>query len=35
MRNVRSGSGAKEMILFWVQNRLKEYPVKIYSLSTS
>ena len=35
MRNVRSGSGAKEMILFWVQNRLKEYPVIIYSFSTS
>ena len=23
----RSGSGAKEMILMWVQNRIKDYPV--------
>ena len=23
----RSGSGAKEMILIWVQNRIKDYPV--------
>ena len=26
---VRSGSGAKEMILMWVQNRIKDYPVRI------
>ena len=25
----RSGSGAKEMILMWVQNRIKDYPVSI------
>ena len=25
----RSGSGAKEMILMWVQNRIKDYPVRI------
>ena len=24
---VRSGSGAKEMILMWVQNRIRDYPV--------
>ena len=24
----RSGSGAKEMILMWVQNRIKDYPVR-------
>ena len=23
----RSGSGAKEMILMWVQNRIRDYPV--------
>ena len=26
----RSGSGAKEMILMWVQNRIKDYPVKTW-----
>ena len=24
----RSGSGAKEMILMWVQNRIRDYPVR-------
>merc|ERR1719430_1799865 len=30
----RSGSGAKEMILMWVQNRLKDYPIPMTNFST-
>merc|ERR1711899_222492 len=29
----RSGSGAKEMILMWVQNRLKDYPIPMTNFS--
>jgi len=29
-----SGSGAKEMILMWVQNRLKDYPIPMTNFST-
>ena len=25
----RSGSGAKEMIMMWVQNRIRDYPVSL------
>ena len=31
---LRSGSGAKEMILMWVQNRLKDYPIPMTNFST-
>lgn len=31
---VRSSSGAKEMILFWVQNKLQDYPISITNFST-
>merc|ERR1719471_2210145 len=30
----RSGSGAKEMILMWVQNRIKDYPIPMTNFST-
>jgi len=30
----RSGSGAKEMILMWVQNRVKDYPIPMTNFST-
>jgi len=30
----RSGSGAKEMILMWVQNRIKHYPILMTNFST-
>jgi len=30
----RSGSGAKEMILMWVQNRIRDYPIPMTNFST-